>query len=288
MFFTKKKKDVIGIFKDKKNYTYELVRINNKDKQTQKEEIGLYRGKEIIPSWSIDCLKLDLLKSSREEIDLLVTKCLQTSANIQRCLYKMEFPQDSIMDILNGIHKDKDSLRQAVLVYQPVIEIPGFIESLPEREQWLLLTQNNYRTVENMKNYLSMYQKIVANVLNKYLATKYMEKYSEINGGWKHCMEQTFKVYYAEENDNPIKYIQQSIEMALRMNEEECNQKKDTLTEIKSSIKELDKKYEDAPLSEKFKIENKIKELIVQEETALSEIKELEEKGERITSYFEQ
>lgn len=279
LFFSKKKKDVLGILKDKNDITYELIRINE-------DKVSLFKGKEEIHPWIISNLNLDLSKSSYEEVYLFMTHCLSNSADINRCLYRMKFPKDIIMDIWNGIHKDKGILRQSILVYQSVSEIPGFIETLSEEEKWTYFTQNQFRTVENMKQYLSMYQEIVANVLNKYLSSEGIEKYEQIYGDWKNLMEETFKEFYSDKNGESNKYMQASVDMALQMNKKELMEKKSSLIILQESVKKLDSQYDTSTLSEKYKIEEKVKELIKQEEIMIEEIQELEEKDKRIISFF--
>lgn len=279
LFFSKKKKDVLGILKDKNDITYELIRINE-------DKVSLFKGKEEIHPWIISNLNLDLSKSSYEEVYLFMTHCLSNSADINRCLYRMKFPKDIIMDIWNGIHKDKGILRQSILVYQSVSEIPCFIETLSEEEKWTYFTQNQFRTVENMKQYLSMYQEIVANVLNKYLSSEGIEKYEQIYGDWKNLMKETFKQFYSDENGEANKYMQASVDIALQMNKKELMEKKSSLIILQESVKKLDSQYDTSTLSEKYKIEEKVKELIKQEEIMIEEIQELEEKDKRIISFF--
>jgi hypothetical protein len=283
--FSKNKKEILGTFEDDKGINYELVRERQRrllDKKGEGfEEIIFYREGEYVPSWEVSKIKLDLSTSNKEVIDCFIKEYLQSSSNIRTALTYMKFPMEGLLTIWNGTHKDNSLIKETLLAYQNILSDYDFVEGLIHQEKWLLFTQNIYRTNENMKAYENMYREVIADFLSKYLSSKYIEKYERVYGEWKELVIKTFSEFFSDD------LKEQAVQEAILKTKKDLSEYENKKLVIKENLNQLDKEYEKAPISQKFKIEEEVKSILKTEEQNNEDIKETIEKIARIESFLQ-
>lgn len=130
-----------------------------------------------------------------------------------------------------------------------------------------------------MEPYKDIYKEVVSTFLYRYLSKSNIQKYERIYGEWKGLIFETFSRFY-EESDKEETYA-----LAVKKVQEDIQRYKEQKQEIEQAIQRLDKEYEEASLSQCFKIEETVKNALKEDEQVEKEIMECLEKIERIKRF---
>lgn len=280
----KEKKEVLATFYDHKGFAYELVNEKKKrffdKKDNAFQEIKMYQGKELVQPWEVHKRKFDLSRSSEKEVIVFIQEYLKSSVNIKSCLQTMLFPFGAVMAIWQGVYSNNQIIKETLLKYQDVLSVPTFVTTLPHKEQWVVLTQNEHRTKEVMEGYTDTFRDMVSDFLQYYLSKENIESHELLYGEWRSLIQNTVDRFFNAE------VRERALEKAIEKTKEELLEKSEELLLIKHKILQMDIAYEQATISEKLKMESDMKELLKEEQNKQLDIDDTVGKVNRIQTFF--